>query len=303
MLKEVLEFAGTCLGTGSNLFVDCTTGEGGHSEALLENFKELLLIGFERDHEILEIARQRLLRFGSRIELINDNFANLPNHLSGVRGHVSGFLYDFGISSFHFDKSGKGFSFSNDEILDMRLDGRGISASEIVNSYPESKLEEIFYVYGEERWAKKIAKKIYEERRAKKIGTTGELADIITSAIPKKFHVRNIHPATRVFQAIRIEVNDELNAIRNSLNESYKYLAAGGVIIAISFHSLEDRIVKDKFRRLSKGCLCDLDSRHCCCMNNPVVSILTKKPLRPSEEEMNVNRRSRSARLRACVKL
>ena len=213
-------------------------------------------------------------------------------------------MYDFGISSYHFEKSGRGFAFTQDEPLDMRLNQNAdLNAHYIVNKYPENKLNEIFWKYGEERWAKRIAKIICERRKEKAIETSAELADIVKSAIPAKFRVKNIHPATRVFQAIRIEVNDELTAIRNSLKDAHEFLAVGGVIIAISFHSLEDRIVKDQFRRLAKGCVCELPPQHCTCNGEPFVSLLTKKPLTPSNDELAENKRSRSAKLRACVKV
>jgi 16S rRNA (cytosine1402-N4)-methyltransferase len=304
MWREVLKFAGEAEGAGDNVFVDCTLGEGGHSELLLGTYKDLKIIAFERDAEILEIAKRRLKEYTGRIEFINDNFANTAEYLGGRKNKLSGFLYDFGISSYHFEKSGRGFAFTLDEPLDMRLNQNAdLNAYYIVNKYPENKLSEIFWEFGEERWAKRIAKIICERRKEKSIETTAELADIVKRAIPAKFRVKNIHPATRVFQAVRIEVNDELNAIRKSLKDAHECLAAGGVIIAISFHSLEDRIVKDQFRRLAKGCVCGLPPQHCTCDGKPFVSLLTKKPLTPSDDELSENRRSRSAKLRACRKV
>ncbi|MBN2401925.1 MAG: 16S rRNA (cytosine(1402)-N(4))-methyltransferase RsmH [Spirochaetes bacterium] len=304
MWKEVLKFAGKVQEAGDNIFADCTLGEGGHSKLLLETYKDLRIIAFERDPEILEIAKRRLEEYSGRIEFINDNFADIEGYLGTKKQKLSGFLYDFGISSYHFEKSGRGFSFTGNEPLDMRLDKRkDLNAYYIANKYPENKIREIFWEYGEERWAKRIAKIICERRKLKSIETSDELADIVKSAIPAKFRVRNIHPATRVFQAIRIEVNDELNSIRKSLNDAHKYLATGGMIIAISFHSLEDRIVKDQFRRLAKGCVCGLPPQQCMCDGKPLVEILTKKPFTPSEEELEENRRSRSAKLRACRKV
>jgi 16S rRNA (cytosine1402-N4)-methyltransferase len=304
MWREVLKFAGEANGAGDNIFVDCTLGEGGHTELLLGTYKDLKIIAFERDAEILERAKGRLTEYINRIEFINDNFANIAEYLDGRKSKISGFLYDFGISSYHFEKSGRGFGFTLDEPLDMRLnENAGLNAHYIVNKYPENKLNEIFREYGEERWAKRIAKVICERRTRKSIDTSGELADIVKSSIPAKFRVKNIHPATRIFQAVRIEVNDELNAIRRSLKGAHEFLAAGGLIIAISFHSLEDRIVKDQFRRLAKGCVCELPPQHCVCDGKPFVEVLTKKPVSPSEEELAENRRSRSAKLRACRKV
>ncbi|MBN2039894.1 MAG: 16S rRNA (cytosine(1402)-N(4))-methyltransferase RsmH [Spirochaetes bacterium] len=304
MYREVLDFAKDVIGLGKNIFVDCTLGEGGHTELLLEVYKDLTIIGFERDSEILKIAEKRLTQYKERINLINDNFRNMANHLSGAAGNIAGMLFDFGISSYHFDKSGRGFSFSRDEQLDMRLDDKNdLNAFYVINKYPEKQLADIFFEYGEERWAKKIAKVICGRRKDKAIEKTGELADIVTYAIPKKYRVKNIHPATRVFQAVRIEVNDELTAISRSIDDAYKYLAKGGVLIAISFHSLEDRIVKDKFRRLSRGCTCELERKFCTCESEPIVSVLTKKPLVAERDEVLSNNRSRSAKLRACIKL
>ncbi len=304
MWREVLEFACQAAGIGNHLFVDCTLGEGGHTELLLETYKDLEIIAIERDAEIIEVAKRRLLAFEDRIRFINDNFANLSKYLYNAKAGISGFLYDFGISSYHFEKSGRGFSLNNNEPLDMRLDLDGkLNAGYIINGYSENELSEIFRKFGEERWAKKIAKVICERRKEKQIETSAELADIVRISIPARFRVKNIHPATRVFQAVRIAVNDELNAIRKSLGEAAGYLLQGGIIIAISFHSLEDRIVKDQFRRLAKGCTCTLEPQHCACTGKPVVSLLTKKPLSPKGDEIMSNRRSRSAKLRVCRKI
>lgn len=304
MWREVLRFASEADGAGGKIFVDCTLGEGGHTELLLSADKDLKLIAFERDAGILETAKRRLQEYRERIEFINDNFANIADYLRGREEKLNGFLYDFGISSYHFEKSGRGFGFTQDEPLDMRLSTNAdLNARYIVNNYPEKELSRIFWEYGEERWAKRIAKVICERRGLNAIETSGELAEIVKSAIPAKFRVKNIHPATRVFQAVRIEVNDELNAIRKSLKEAHRFLAPGGIIMAISFHSLEDRIVKDQFRRMSKGCVCGLPPQQCMCTGKPVAELLTKKPVSPSDEELAENRRSRSAKLRVCRKV
>ena len=213
-------------------------------------------------------------------------------------------LYDFGISSFHYDKSGRGFAFKTDEPLDMRLDEHAeVDASYIVNNYSERELEEIIKVYGEENWARKIAKTICEVRKDNPLRTTGELAELVLKTIPRRFHVKNIHPATRVFQALRIVVNNELDSIHKSLDSAYKFLAPGGRIMAISFHSLEDRIVKNTFRRLARGCTCNREPVDCVCDSDPYIRILTKKPVVPGEEEVSHNSRSRSAKLRVCERL
>ncbi|TAL35712.1 MAG: 16S rRNA (cytosine(1402)-N(4))-methyltransferase RsmH [Spirochaetes bacterium] len=301
MLDEVLEFARGA--SGGDMLVDCTVGEGGHSQALLENFPGIALTGFERDAQILEVARPRLEPLGS-VTLINDNFAHVSSHLEGARGRVRLFLYDFGISSYHFDRSGRGFSFRDDEPLDMRLDDScERDAAQLVNTLPEKELTEIIQVYGEERWARRIARAIIRERNSKLIRTSKELAQIVVGAIPARYRVKNIHPATRVFQALRIVVNDELEAIRTTLGEAVSLLAPGGRIIAISFHSLEDRIVKTEFRRMARGCVCGNEPPRCACTVAPMISILTKRPLVPGEAETAENKRARSAKMRVCEKL
>jgi 16S rRNA (cytosine1402-N4)-methyltransferase len=300
--REVLELIGDVLGEGEGIVVDCTIGEGGHAELLLEHFENIRLIGFERDEEILELARKRLRVHHRRIELINDNFSNISVHLKKRIGRISSFLYDLGISSFHLDRSGRGFSFRDDEPLDMRLDSKtGLDARYVVNNYSQERLAEIFYRYGEERWSKKIARYIVQRRGEKSIDTSRELAELILRAIPRKFQVKNIHPATRVFQALRIVVNNELESIESSLRDAVELLSPGGRAIAISFHSLEDRIVKNIFRRMARGCSCREEI--CQCEGKPVVKILTKKPIVPGRDEIEQNRRARSAKLRACEKI
>lgn len=303
MPREIVQFVETSACRGTGVLVDCTAGEGGHSELLLEMFKDIRIIAFDRDGGILEIARERLKRHAGRIDFINDNFSHISQHLGSMRNGINYFLYDFGISSYHLETSGRGFSFAKNERLDMRLDDGAESAYHIVNSGGEKTLAEIIFRYGEERWSRKIASAIIRSRRGKPVETTGELAEIVLRAIPKKFHVKNIHPATRVFQALRIAANDELSAIERSLGDAQGLLATGGRIMAISFHSLEDRIVKEKFRRLGRGCTCEADPRTCRCVNKPYVKILTKKPLRPEVDEIENNNRARSARLRVCEKL
>lgn len=302
MWNELREFLTGAVAAGDGIIVDCTLGEGGHSEKMLAAFPGIKVIAFERDVEILAIARERLDPFGGRISFINDNFSSIARHLGDVAGRIAGFLYDFGISSYHFDNSGRGFSYQGDEPLDMRLDGgTGLSARDIVNTWTEIKLTEIIRTYGEERWARRIARYICRSRDMKPLETSQELAQLVLRAIPARFHVKNIHPATRVFQALRIAVNDELSAIETSLRDALGLVASGGRICAISFHSLEDRIVKNIFRRASKGCVCT--EEQCLCRNDPLVKILTKKPVVPGDAEMASNRRARSAKLRVAEKI
>ncbi|OHD71021.1 MAG: 16S rRNA (cytosine(1402)-N(4))-methyltransferase [Spirochaetes bacterium RBG_16_49_21] len=303
MTNELLHFIESSASRGAGILVDCTVGEGGHSELLLSRFARLRIIAMDRDADILEAARRRLKPYAARIDYINDNFSYISRHLDTLRGKIHYFLYDFGVSSFHLERSGRGFTFARDEKLDMRLDGSGVSAYHVVNTFDEKRLADIFFRLGQERWARRIAAAIRRARVDGPVGTTGELARIVLRAIPKKFHVRNIHPATRVFQAVRIFVNDELACIEKSLGQAYRLLASGGRIMAISFHSLEDRIVKEKFRRLSRGCECAEGERDCRCAGEGLVKILTKKPLRPHVEEVESNSRARSARLRVCEKL
>jgi len=303
--REILEFIEDSVAAGSGYLADCTLGEGGHSELFLKTFTELKIIAFERDGAILDVARKRLEPFGDRIRFVNDNFDQAGSYLDEYGIKPDYFLYDFGISSYHYDKSGRGFTFRDDEPLDMRLSGsfQELNAAYVVKTYKEKELADIFYTYGEERWSRKIAAVIVKKRAEKKIETSAELANIVLGAIPKKFHVKNIHPATRVFQALRIEVNDELSAIEKSLNDAYGYLGENGRIMAISFHSLEDRIVKNRFRRMARGCTCDLEPKHCMCNGDSMVKILTKKPVVPQEDEVRMNNRARSSKLRVCEKI
>ncbi|HOD15445.1 MAG TPA: 16S rRNA (cytosine(1402)-N(4))-methyltransferase RsmH [Spirochaetota bacterium] len=303
MPAELVRFIRDSAYRGEGMLVDCTAGEGGHSELLLATFPEMRITAFDRDGEILKIAQGRLEQYAGRIDFINDNFSHISERLGSMKSEIRYFLYDFGISSFHFDASGRGFSFARDERLDMRLDGDGEDAGDMVNTADEKTLADIIFRYGEERWSRRIASAIVRARSAAPVETTGQLADIVLGAIPKRFHVKNIHPATRVFQALRIAVNDELSAIERSIADAYGLLAPGGLIMAISFHSLEDRIVKEKFRRLSRGCFCGEESRNCRCTGERAVNILTKKPLRPEIDEVEKNSRARSARLRVCEKL
>jgi 16S rRNA (cytosine1402-N4)-methyltransferase len=300
MVSEIADYILQGPGSGEGTLVDATLGEGGHSEAMLSRFPGLSVIGMERDPEILTIARKRLEPFGERFTGVQSNFANLSKWLDRLKVEPHYVLYDFGISSYHFDMSGRGFAFAKDEKLDMRLDGDGISAYDIINSYSDSELADIFYFYGEERMSRRIARRIVAAREESPIVTTGDLAAVVLKAIPRNKQVKNIHPATRVFQALRIEVNGELTAIETALDDLPDITPSGCRIMAMSFHSLEDRIVKDRFRRWSKGCRCQLDPRDCQCTYDPMVSLVTKKPVIPGEEEVKENNRARSAKLRVC---
>ena len=228
----------------------------------------------------------------------------MPEYLERRGQKVQYVLFDYGISSYHFDRSGRGFTFRDDEPLDMRLDGTGgRSAAHLVNNASAEELADIFYHFGEERWSRKIAAYIKEQRQKEPFETTGQLASLVMRAIPRRFHVKNIHPATRVFQALRIAVNNELDAIESGLKGLYEFIDTGGRIMAISFHSLEDRIVKTRFRQWARGCTCGLEGKQCQCMNRPFVNLLTRKPVVPGEAELSENNRARSARLRVCERI
>ncbi len=237
--REILGYVNDSPKAGRGLLVDATLGEGGHSEMLLKNFPELTIMAFERDHHILAVAKERLAVFGQRISFVNDNFSSLARYRASEGGGVDYMLFDFGISSFHYEKSGRGFSFARDEKLDMRLDDRAErDASDIVNTCRESELAEIFFRYGQERWSRRIASAICRQRQEASIETTSRLAEVVLRAIPRRYHVKNIHPATRVFQALRIAVNNELAAIDSVMRQFPPLLAQGGRLMAISFHSL-----------------------------------------------------------------
>lgn len=300
--REIFDFIKNSGKKGQGRLADCTLGEGGHTEILLNLFPGLSVIAFERDAEILERAKKRLAVFGARIFFVNSNFSAIGDKFQDdIKPDY--ILFDFGISSYHFDKSGRGFTFSSDEPLDMRLDEDGLNAWQVINRYSQKELERVFREYGEEKWAAHIAKIVVERRAKQPVDTSGQLASIVLAAIPKKFHVKNIHPATRVFQGVRIEVNRELESIAKGLESGFRILENGGIMMAISFHSLEDRIVKNFFRRMKDGCLCGNEPQHCICSNKPFAQILTKKPLEAGDDEVAWNNRSRSAKLRAVVKL
>lgn len=269
------------------VFVDGTLGNAGHSEYALSLGKEIQVIGIDQDEDSLRRAKERL-QSDSRVSFVHDNFRNLDSVLKNLNlPHVDKVLFDFGFSSDQMESSGRGFSFQRDEPLLMTFQketkGGDVTAYEIINSWSEIDLKTILSEYGEERFSGRIARVIVESRREKTIGTTKELVDVILKATPKAYHRGRIHPATRVFQALRIAVNDELGAIQEVLPKTLSLLAPKGRIATISFHSLEDRIVKHMFRDWSK---------------NEFGTVLTKKPIVPTDREIQENPRSRSAKLR-----
>ena len=280
------------------IYVDGTLGGAGHSREILKHLsKEGKLIGIDRDNTALEVAKENLKEFNNVI-YVHNNHDNIKEVLAelGIE-NVDGILLDLGISSYQIDEKSRGFSYTKDSKLDMRMDEtQEFSAYDVVNFYPEDKLENIIYEYGEEKFSRKIAQKICEYRKNKKIETTNELVEIIKQVVP--FNKANGHPAKRTFQAIRIEVNNELKPLHNTVIDSINSLKKGGRLCIITFHSLEDRIVKNAFSECAGKCTCPPDIPYCVCGSKKLGKIITKKPILPSEEEIKNNSRSASAKLR-----
>jgi len=275
-------------------FVDCTLGYGGHSEAILKNFPEVTLVGIDQDAEAIAFSTKRLAPFGERFSTLKGRYSERIAEIDFSK--TTGILADIGVSSLQLDKQERGFSFSS-ETLDMRMDqGREFSAYNVVNEYSQQELEKIFLEYGEERAFRKIAKLIVDERKKVPITSSAQLA----SLIEKHHHCPGIHPATRVFQAIRIEVNDELGELERFFDVLEKNGKKGMIVAVITFHSLEDRIVKNRFKEWSKSCICPPEAFRCeCGNNNELGKAVNKKPLTASKQELKTNPRSRSAKLRA----
>ena len=286
-------------------YIDCTAGGGGHSLEIAKRMgKNSRLICFDRDKNAIAAATERLSDYIDRVSFINDNFTSLERVIKEYSiTNLGGVLADLGCSSHQFDTPERGFSYMHDAPLDMRMDTDSpLSAYEVVNEYTEQKLKEIIYEYGEERFAPRIASAICKRRESESIKTTGELTDIIKSAIPATARADGPHPAKRTFQAIRIEVNAELDAIKPLIEAAAKNLSAGGRIAIISFHSLEDRIVKQTYRSLATGCTCPKDFPVCVCGKKPLIKEITKKPILPTVGELEYNPRARSAKLRVAEK-
>ncbi len=281
-------------------YVDCTLGGAGHSSEILKRLNSSgRLIGIDQDKDALNAAKGKLKDYENVI-YVHDNFCNIAFVLDTLHiDKVDGILMDLGVSSYQLDEAERGFSYMQDAPLDMRMNREsGFSAYNIVNDYSESDLYKIIRNYGEENFAKRIAAFIVERRKTKPVETTFELVDIIKAAIPARFRREGPHPAKRTFQAIRIEVNGELRILDKAIEDSVERLKEGGRISIITFHSLEDRIVKNKFKELENPCTCPPDFPVCNCNKISKLKIITKKPLEASEEELEVNPRSRSAKLR-----
>ncbi len=304
MQREVLQYLNCRSG---KTYVDGTLGGAGHARSILEKIGPRgLLIAIDQDIEAIENAEESLKAFKTKIRLFRGNFAQLPDALSqfGIDG-VDGILLDLGLSLHQIKASGRGFSFQLDEPLDMRMNiETKETAADIINRAPEQALKKIFKSYGEERWSGKIAKKIVAERSREAIGTSKKLAEIVMAAVPRGAMQRQrIHPATRVFMALRIAVNKELERLEAFMDVAFNLLNPTGRLCVISYHSLEDRIIKHRIRALEKGCQCPGDFPQCACGRERQVKNLTRKPIRPTALETEDNPMARSARLRAAEKL
>jgi len=290
--------------TPNPLMIDGTLGEGGHSEAFLAAYPDLRIIGIDADVRIQARARERLSPFGERICFYPGWSDVFFKEYPAEEKRPDLILLDLGISLFHYEKSGRGFSFRTDEPLDMRLDpNSGESAADIVNAMKEEPLADLIYQYGEEKYSRRIARSICETRKSSKFSTARALADCIYSAVPAEYRHGRIHPATKTFQALRIAVNEELSRLPRLLAFALDVLAPGGKLGVITFHSLEDRIVKNYFRTMSKACICPPEMPICKCGGRPKVDLLTRKSISASDEEIARNAPSRSARLRGVRKI
>ena len=301
MAKEVKEFLipQEC---ENPIMVDCTTGEGGHTFMMLDSYSTLKVIGLDCDEHIQEKAKFRMNEFGDRFEAVHTWFDDYFNNYVGPMLDLV--LIDLGISVFHYEESQRGFSFRKDEKLDMRLnEDSSLTAEMVVNNYKQEDLANLIFKYGEERYSRRIAKAICEARVLKEIETSTELENIIFKCVPQNYKHGRLHPATRTFQALRIEVNSELDRIESTIRNAVNALKVGGRMAVISFHSLEDRIVKWTFKDLTKSCSCPPEAVRCTCDTKPLVKILTKKPIVASDEENKINPPSRSAKLRVIERI
>lgn len=288
----------------NGIYVDCTIGGGGHSYEIAKRLSEDgRLIGIDQDTCALKAASERLKEF-SNVTYVHDNFYNIDSILRELEiKKVDGIMMDLGVSSYQLDESERGFSYMKDAPLDMRMNrDNKFSAYDVINTYSEDELYSVIKNYGEEKFARRIVRLILEKRAEEPIKTTGELVEIIRRAVPKKFQTKG-HPAKKTFQAIRIEVNKELDILNKAVDDSIEFLNEGGRLSIITFHSLEDRKIKVKFKELENPCTCPPDFPICVCGKKPLIKIITKKPIEPSEKEKEVNSRSKSAKLRVAQKI
>ena len=284
------------------IYVDCTAGGGGHSAEILSHLNENgKMYLFDRDPDAISVLTERF-KDDERVTIIHDNYSNIKVCLESLGvSEVDGIVADLGVSSFQLDTAERGFSFHNDAELDMRMSKTGLSAKDVVNTYSENELYRIITNYGEEKFAKKIASNIVKAREKQEITTTFQLSDIISDSIPAKFK-RDGHPARKTFQAIRIEVNNELGGLKDVLHNMFSLLNKGGVLAIITFHSLEDKIVKDYFATLKQGCTCPKDFPVCVCGKTPK-AIVKSGGVKAGQKELDNNKRSRSAKLRTALKI
>lgn len=284
----------------NKIIVDGTAGGGGHSGEIAKTAKRVISI--DQDPDAIEVLNERL---GNKenVTIVHDNYSNIKNIVSNLNiDKIDGLLLDLGVSSFQLDTAERGFSFHKDAPLDMRMSKSGLSAYDVVNNYDEKELADIIYRYGEEKFSRRIAANIVKSREKKPIETTFELVDIIKASMPQRA-MRDSHPARKTFQAIRIAVNDELGALNKGLDGAFEMLGSGGRLAVITFHSLEDRIVKQKMASWCKGCTCPKDFPVCVCGNKPKAKLITRKPICANGTELELNPRARSAKLRICEKI
>ena len=287
------------------IYVDCTAGGGGHSSAIAARLTTGHLYSFDQDEDAVKAASDRLKPFGDKVTVIRENFRNAAATLRGMGiERIDGATADLGVSSYQLDNEERGFSYMADAPLDMRMDRRGsLTARDVVNTYSEEDIAKILFTYGEEKFSRKIAAAIVREREISPIENTLRLSEIIKNAMPAAARNGGHHPAKRSFQAIRIEVNSELSIIEPALKDLASMLNPGGRISVITFHSLEDRAIKNAFAELSSGCVCPPSFPVCVCGKKPQMKVVTKKPVLPSDNELEINPRARSAKLRAAEKL
>ena len=302
LLKEIIEHLNI---KEDGIYVDGTLGGAGHSKEIAKKLKTGKLIGIDQDVNALKKSEEVLSPYKDNVILVHNNYENIDIVLKDLNiPKVDGILLDIGVSSHQLDEESRGFSYHNDAPLDMRMDkSNTTSAWDIVNNYSQKELEQIIFDYGEDRWAKRIAEFIVLERQEKPIDTTLELVSAIKKAIPKAVRMEGNHPAKKTFQAIRIEVNRELEVLKNSIEKMVELLNPGGRLLIITFHSLEDRIVKEYFRELYNDCICPKEIPQCVCEKKREIKIITRKPIIPSPEEIEDNPRSRSSKLRIAEKI
>lgn len=302
LLEEVIEGLDI---KEDGIYVDGTLGGAGHSLEIVKKLKNGKLIGIDQDLNALKKAKEVLSSYEDKVILVHNNYENIEEVLKNLKiEKVDGILLDLGVSSHQLDEESRGFSHNKDAPLDMRMDNTSnFSAWDVVNKYTEEELAQIIWKYGEDRWAKRIAEFIVRERENSPINTTLELVSAIKKAIPKKVRLEGHHPGKKTFQAIRIEVNRELEVLENSIQKMVNLLNVGGRLTIITFHSLEDRIVKEKFKELFNDCICPPHLPKCICDKKREIEIITRKPIIPTDKEVSENPRSRSAKLRIAQKL